>query len=493
MNSIIRHFIIEAEMAGTESESIALQQTLARLTHDRIIPEVSTVVERCAPDRRHWYFERLSIDVGAFDFECLESDLASNIADCLERSLQDRLETWPAPFYDDTEAVRIHSFSVAVEQAWLFFLACGRLPWSFAIGAGQTLESVVLTRWREGDSADEPESAKHADFNRTVIELLASPLVRFRLFNQFSRHFLETLLQHLSAGAKSVLDQVTGKLYELEAPDKNKEEFYTRLMETVFEALATHQTMEADVLIRTCWNDFKKALPDLDRRLWLVWLSSHWSFGAEVLDDSEPDTGGTAEPKRGVFADRKRHFSSVVERLTATANAELGEGIFIANAGLILLHPFLPQLFQTLAVADHERLLKPERALMLLHYLTTGQTAAPEYELVLPKLLCNIPLATPVESLKELHADERQEADALLDAVVRHWAALGEASRDSLRGTFLLRPGKVSMRKDGDWLLQVESRSFDILLNRLPWGISMLKLPWMQQLLWVEWCYESEF
>src|SRR5262249_41296575 len=109
------------------------------------------------------------------------------------------------------------------------------------------------------------------------------------------------------------------------------------------------------------------------------------------------------------------------------------------------------------------------------------------YELILPKILCNVPLETPVESNLELTPAEREEAAALLEAVIRHWEALRNTSVDGLRGTFLIRPGKVSLRDDGDWLLQVESKSYDILLDQLPWGIGMIKLPWMERMLWVEW------
>jgi hypothetical protein len=112
---------------------------------------------------------------------------------------------------------------------------------------------------------------------------------------------------------------------------------------------------------------------------------------------------------------------------------------------------------------------------------------APEYALILPKILCNIPLLAPVETSLGLTDAETEEALALLEAVIGHWDVLRNTSPDGLRGAFLLRPGKVSRRDDGDWLLQVESNSVDILLNQLPWGISMIKLPWMDMMLWVEW------
>jgi hypothetical protein len=121
-----------------------------------------------------------------------------------------------------------------------------------------------------------------------------------------------------------------------------------------------------------------------------------------------------------------------------------------------------------------------------MHFLTTGQVIAPEYELMLPKILCNIPLETPVDSEVTSTAGEQEEAVALLEAVVGHRAALRNTTPDALRGTFLLRPGKISLR-DGDWLLQVELNSVDLLLELLPWGISPIKLPWMEKMLWVEW------
>jgi Contractile injection system tape measure protein len=139
-----------------------------------------------------------------------------------------------------------------------------------------------------------------------------------------------------------------------------------------------------------------------------------------------------------------------------------------------------------LGIAANDKVIAPDRALGLLHFLATGQPAAPEYELLLPKILCNVPLDVPANAPAELTAAEREEAEALLAAVIGHWTALGDTSVDGLRGSFLARPGKLSRRGAED-LLQVEQRSYDILLDRLPWGIGMVQLPWMEKILRVEW------
>jgi len=161
--------------------------------------------------------------------------------------------------------------------------------------------------------------------------------------------------------------------------------------------------------------------------------------------------------------------------------------IYIDNAGLVILHPFLSQFFEALGIAFNEKIVQPERALGLLHYLVTGQTQRPEYELVLAKILCNVPISTPIDAEFEIEEKELNESSALLNAVIAHWDALRNTSQDGLRGTFLVRPGKLTLKDDGDWQLQVESRTFDILLEHLPWGISLIKLPWMKQMLQVEW------
>ena len=105
------------------------------------------------------------------------------------------------------------------------------------------------------------------------------------------------------------------------------------------------------------------------------------------------------------------------------------------------------------------------------------------------KLLCNVPFATPVKADVGLTVAEIAEAEALLVAVIGHWDALRNTSPDGLRGSFLVRPGKMSQGDDGDFLLLVEGQSCDILLDRLPWGLGVVKLPWMERMLWVEWVH----
>ncbi len=122
----------------------------------------------------------------------------------------------------------------------------------------------------------------------------------------------------------------------------------------------------------------------------------------------------------------------------------------------------------------------------LLHYLVSGENTAPEHELILPKILCGLSphaVAGPVQSLNK---NDIEESINLLQTAIGYWESLKNTSPDGLRDTFLRRPGKIS-RRDNDWLIQVERQSFDILLDDLPWGISVVQFPWMTELVWVEW------
>ena len=85
-----------------------------------------------------------------------------------------------------------------------------------------------------------------------------------------------------------------------------------------------------------------------------------------------------------------------------------------------------------------------------------------------------------------LNAEDREECQALLAAMVTHWPALRSTSVEGLQVSFLQRPGLLRPT-DAGWQLQLESESFDLLLAQLPWSISIVKLPWMTKPIFTDW------
>ncbi len=168
-----------------------------------------------------------------------------------------------------------------------------------------------------------------------------------------------------------------------------------------------------------------------------------------------------------------------------------GTGLEIAidNAGLVLIWPHLKEIFRKLELfvplADDRQ--QPEAdAVLLLQQLVTGQPAAMEHCLTLNKLLCGLPLNAPVPRRRQRSAAWTVEVDALLTAMIKQWSFLKKTSVAGFRNTFLQRQGILQAEETG-WLLKVERKTFDILLEQLPWGIGMIKLSWMRQPLRVEW------
>jgi hypothetical protein len=167
--------------------------------------------------------------------------------------------------------------------------------------------------------------------------------------------------------------------------------------------------------------------------------------------------------------------------------------IYVDNAGLVLLHPFLAPYFKNVKLLNDKNFFVDEeaqlKAVLLTQYLLTGQTVFEEHKLVLNKILCGVDIEDVVFTELELTKTEVDEANDLLAQVVEMWKMNGtkvNASIEGLRDAFLQRPGKLTQRNK-DWRLQVEQKPYDMVMNTLPWGISMIRSTWMNGMLWVDW------
>jgi hypothetical protein len=188
--------------------------------------------------------------------------------------------------------------------------------------------------------------------------------------------------------------------------------------------------------------------------------------------------------------DIPRSVARAVDDVIATDDEPLPlEDIYIANAGMVLLAPYLPRLFERLGFTDAGEFIDrdaAERAVHCLQFLVNTSITSPEYQLVLNKLLCGVKPGHPIRRGIELTADEREQLEGLLHAVTQHWKALENTSIDGLRESFLQRNGRLQGDNEA-WRLAVESRPFDMLLDQIPWSFTTIKFPWMERVIYVEW------
>lgn len=163
--------------------------------------------------------------------------------------------------------------------------------------------------------------------------------------------------------------------------------------------------------------------------------------------------------------------------------------VFVQNAGLVLAAPYLPRFFGMLGLTEKNRFnhhAAAERAVHLLEFIVNERRSAPEFQLALNKILCGVAASTPIVPGIDITPKERSAVDSLIRSIIEHWKILGNTSPEGLRTTFLQREGYLTL-KDDAWSLRVEERSFDMLLDRLPWSYAVIKHPWMTRMLYVKW------
>ena len=171
----------------------------------------------------------------------------------------------------------------------------------------------------------------------------------------------------------------------------------------------------------------------------------------------------------------------------------LEESLYIHNAGLVILAPFLNRYFSTLGLLDGDQFKDAEaaaRGVLLLEYLASGRTEVPAHELVFNKVLCGLDVAEPVSESIELTETEQDVSQQLLNSVLQNWDKMSNSTVENLQGSFLGRDGLL-LEKEEHWSLTVESAGYDILLSYLPWTISTITQPWMSKRLETHWATKT--
>jgi len=472
MTHLIRRQYLEVEYSGDESQALVLQRRLSALYYQNLLPAIERTLDNYSSQNVHLQIDQLTIDAGSINLNRLEHDLAESVARELDKSLKD-LPLSPA------RTKRTTPQESAVD-AFLYFLRTGTLPWSFKLPAGRTLEELLLQTWQQQEQMSLSSSSISA-----ICWELRSPTQRNRMIKQFSANFLAALLIRLQQEALHPVQKLQTSTITTAIPSQLRKQLAKEIWNAAFYSVATGNSVVEQEIVLKAWIAVSESASELVE--WRAEIQRSYPEAAKQLE-AAADPGDSR--KTGPAPEAAQTIGSTTAPEPAKSSnryPDAEDGLFIENAGLVLLHPFLPRFLEVIGAAEEDTLRQPERALCTLHYLATGQITAPEYRLTLPKLLCGIPLETPVEADVNLTTAEEQEATTLLEAVIRHWGVLGDSSPDALRGTYLRRPGKLTRRFDGDWLLKAENQTWDILLDRLPWSYAAIKLPWMSTMLWVEW------
>lgn len=174
------------------------------------------------------------------------------------------------------------------------------------------------------------------------------------------------------------------------------------------------------------------------------------------------------------------------------------ENIPVSNAGLALLAPWFPRLFDMCGLLNEERKDFKDsesrmRAIYILQRLVTFEEKDfQEKELAFNRILVNLPFTEPLPPKMELTEGEIGIVESMLDGVKANWEKMNNSSVRGLQHNFIMRNGHI-VQQEKKWTLTVESRSYDMLLDSVPWSYHIISLPWLKKPIYVSWREKEDF
>lgn len=435
--------------------------------------------------------EKLELDLTDEEFADMDDILAAHIEEKLREELGKLLHEESIFVVTGERGISAQQSGIKTvdtrqneTELVLFFLEKGYLPWwadNKTASIAQSLEQLVST----GDTNS---------FYRYLVPLLELKQSRTRLVNLLPESYVQQIIYDLLktqpalvAFMRALWEATPGRqpvyahaLHACALPGINIQTWISFFFEqhaqfntaqTLLEKLdLQRKKIVIEALVKT--TGFNKSE--------LVELLSPYKGKIDIVKDDIAIEKLLKEKPEPVDAKKEKQSNYKTEI----------DSIYIEQAGLVLIHAYLQPFFAALGLLNG-RTFKTEEAqhlaVHILHYMASGTSEMPEeHQLVLPKLLCGLEPEDVLVTEIELTHEQKHECEQLLQAVIDNWGALKRSSPAGLRQAFINREGKLA-RKTGGWNLHIERTAIDILLDKLPWGISLIKLPWYDEIIYVEW------
>jgi len=163
----------------------------------------------------------------------------------------------------------------------------------------------------------------------------------------------------------------------------------------------------------------------------------------------------------------------------------------LSNAGIVILWPLLPQLFSLLEFCQDGKFAcdsARELAALSLDWLVWAEAETPPAaeRLSVNCLLCGVPADTTLPTRLSLTASQRQMIDDWLTAVSQQLPGGQKLGANDIRALFLQRSGEI-VPETLPPQIRVQPEPFDYLLGDLPWPLTLISLPWLEQPLSLIW------
>lgn len=488
--------------------------------HREFLPVIAEVLDELEIPGKTVRLERLEIDLGRIsgkpDPDRIKRILREALKTQILRQHPELLKAPTPPGLIETpwqSATRDHPNEI---EHFIYLLEKGRQPWwaapsqkagiryffqKFVVG-----KNLIFKKWLESqplsfpaaqrlanhisypELADLidwvfPESARAWDlFYKSLNEALSPEIFnKTQLDGLFSEVLTEAFLVKKSLRLSTISTWLRGNFLFSPAKKIKSQEILLPILELICEKKSQIPNTSASEKVFEKWLESPFVRSHSDHPIWREKQEKR-----QISEEFQKELAVRLGRKA---ASQKEEEPAFLQKTWPIRNLETDETYPIFNAGLVLTAPFLPYFFRGLGLVENKEFVSKEaqqRAPLLIQALLDESFSYEESDLLLNKILCGIHPDDPIPVSFSPSETEREEIKNLLDAMVSHWTALKSTSGFSMAQGFFPREGSLK-RADKGYQLHIPRISIDILLNRLPWTISIIKLPWMEETLFTEW------
>ncbi|MDI1257359.1 MAG: contractile injection system tape measure protein [Flavobacterium sp.] len=440
--------------------------------------------------------EQLKLDISG-NPNVLDSELKKSVVSAFKKALTEAVKPFTDSNFDlmndntdDYEGISLLEEPEKLLRAFIYFLEKGEVPWwnsnqnAFNILDEEVFEKIFSVK----------------GFESSIAAVLLRPNVPERIVNQLTDSQIKRLSLAVFKNNRSVIDlgsqlmkqpsksgiTVRTALWSLvlniagnylNRPSGNHEEYAKEKIIHTLSALKTSGTNPPEEIAERILDMFPFISTQQRNEIKAVSLND---FTSETDADKNLDNIFGEHNKKNLFFED--NAGNQIDNVSMDE-----EGIHIQNAGLILIHPFIMHLFSHCGLIDPKtkELTNPALCVHLLHYIATGKINQPESNMLFEKFLCNVPLQRSISRHVKLSQKHKNHAKKVTDAVRENWSAMSNASLELLQTEFFQRPGKLVLKDNPT--LTVERKTQDILLDKLSWGLGLVKLSWHETFIYVNW------
>jgi hypothetical protein len=482
-------------VTGT-SDGFALQQKISNLMNGVAIEKMGRLFDDLVSSEEWLIMDRIDIQIGDISADELESRFADLLIEKLKGKIEDRKAQILTGAVKGTGSASFMSLQEKTLHSFIVFIEKGMFPWWYEVRSHTDFENDISDALQNFQTLTLTRPGDHylSELNR----ILSFEYASNRLAGQFSDKVFEQLLEFLSSQpgkAPSCVSAIAAirRIAVILAGMANRISSGNIISESL--------TKIKSLLIQ------KFTLAKPNEEFLGGWLSDVVQFLSsgdlvaiknEILNDMELKelfsgtiTGLSDDTKKRITtsppeAEMEPHYLTQAQQSDIIREIESLEGVMVSNAGLVIVAPFLSELFNECRILEGKNIIDPDMAVAILHLIVWGNIEYREYDTVLSKVLCDIGSEHHLRPITRMEPDIYGNVEEMLKATVRNWGALKDTSPEGLRESFLRRKGKLIFSND-NWFLHVEQNTIDILLQSLPWSIGFIRLPWMKTMLRTEW------